>query len=321
MEKIEKVRSGLDGYPKYQPPNDNITPLLNLTPVTEDEVISTINAMKTKTCETDPVPTNLFKKIVPLITEIVTKLINKSLTEGAFSIHWKKAIICPLLKKPGLELIAGNYRPVSNLPFLSKVVENIVLTRFNDHCAKFQLMPGYQLVYRKNFSCETATIKITNDILWPMELKRITSLTCIDLSAAFDTVDHCILLNVLQNKFGISGNALSWIKSYLQPRFCKVNIHNANLEDKELHFLVQQGSCVGPVLYSAYASTLQEVVPLDLHCYANGHGLKTNFKPVPDCEAKAIADTEWCLTDIKTWMDHNQLHMNNAKTEFILKIN
>ena len=184
------------------------------------------------------------------------------------------AIIYPLLKKPGLEIIAGNYRPVSNLPFLSKVVEKIVLNRFNDHCGRFQLMPGYQLAYRKNFSCEIAIIKITNDILWSMESKRITSLTCIDLSAAFNTVDHGILLNVLQNKFGISGNALSWFKLYLQPRFCKVNIHKANTGDKELQFLVPQGSCAGPVLYSAYASTLQEVVPLDLHGYANDHGVK-----------------------------------------------
>ena len=151
-----------------------------------------------------------------------------------------------------------------------------------------------------------------------MESKKITSLTCIDLSAAFDTVDHGILLNVLQNKFGISGKALAWFKSYLQPRFRRVNIHDANSEDKELNFLVPQGSCAGPILHSAYASTLQEVVPLDLHGYADNHGLKTNSFPVPECEAKAIADTEKCLTDIKTWMDHNRLHMNNAKTEFIL---
>ena len=182
----------------------------------------------------------------------------------------------------------------------------------------YQLMPGYQSAYRKNFSCETAIIKITNDILWSMESKKITSLTYIDLSAAFDTVDHGILLNVLQNKFGISGKALSWFKSYLQPRFCRVNIHDANSEDKELKFLVPQGSCAGPVLYSAYASTLQEVVPLDLHGYADNHGLKTNFFPVPEYEAKAIADTEKCLTDIKTWMDQNRLCMNNAKTKFIL---
>ena len=234
---------------------------------------------------------------MPLIIETVTKLINKSLIEGVFSIHWKTAIICSLLKKLWFELIAGKYRLVSNLPFLSKVVEKIVLTRFNDHCDKFQLMPGYQSAYRENFSCETAIIKITNDILWSMELKRGTSLTCIDLSAAFDTVDHGILLNVLQNKFGISGNALAWFRSYVQRRFCKVNIHNTNSEDKELWFLVPQGSCAGPVLYSAYATTLQEVVPLDLHGYANVHGVKTNFKPVPDCEVKAIADTEQCLTD------------------------
>ena len=72
------------------------------------------------------------------------------------------------------------------------------------------------------------------------------------------------------------------------------------------------------MLYSTYASSLQEVVSLDLHGYANDHGLKTNFIPVPECEAKVMADTEKCLTDIKTWMDQNQLRMNNAKTEFIL---
>ena len=266
--------------------------------MTEEEVFSIINALKTKTCETDTIPTDLFKKIVPLIIDIVTKLINKSLTEGAFSKHWKTAIICPLLKKPGTELIASSYRLVSNLPFLSKIVEKIVLTRFNKHHDKYQLMPGYQSAYRKNFSSETTIIKITNDILWSMELKKITSLSCIDLSAAFDTVDHGILLNVLQHKFGINDNALSWFKSYLQPRFCKVNIHNANSEDKELPFSVPQGNCAGPVLYSAYASTLQGVVPLYLHGYADNHGLKTNFIPVPECEAKAIADTEKCLTDI-----------------------
>ena len=165
--KSKNIRASLDGHPKYKPSNDNITPLLDLTPATE-EVISTVNAMKTRTCETDPIPTDLFKKIVPLIIETVTKLINKSLTEGAFSRHWKMVIICPLLKKLGLELIAGNYRPVSNLPSLSKVVEKIGLTKFNDHCVKFQLMLGYQLAYRKNFSCETAIIKITDDILWSM---------------------------------------------------------------------------------------------------------------------------------------------------------
>ena len=143
MEKIKKIRSHLDDHPKYEPSNDNITPLLSLTPMTEDEVFSTINALKTKTCETDPIPTDLFKKIVPLIIDIVTKLINKSLMEEAFSKHWKTAIICLLLKKPGTELIASNYRPVSNLPFLSKVVEKIVLTRFNKHCDKYQLIPGY----------------------------------------------------------------------------------------------------------------------------------------------------------------------------------
>ena len=103
LEKIEKIRSSLDDHPKYEPSNDNITPLLSLTPTTKDKVVNTINVLKTKTCDTDPIPTDLFKMTVSLIIDIVTKLINKSLTEGAFSKHWKTAIICPLLKKPRTE--------------------------------------------------------------------------------------------------------------------------------------------------------------------------------------------------------------------------
>ena len=120
MEKIEKIRSRLDDHPKYEPSVNNITPLISLRPTNDDEVVSTINALKTKTCDTDPIPTNLIKKLVPLIKDTVTKIINKSLAEGAFSKYWKTAIIHPLLKKQGIELIASNYRPVSNLPFLSK---------------------------------------------------------------------------------------------------------------------------------------------------------------------------------------------------------
>ena len=123
----------MDDHPKYEPSDDNITPLSSLRPTTDDEVVSTINALKTKSCDTDPIQPICLKKIVPLIKDTVTKLINKSLAEGAFSKYWKTAIICPLLKKPGIELIASNYRLVSNLPFLSKVVEKIVLTRFNKH--------------------------------------------------------------------------------------------------------------------------------------------------------------------------------------------
>ena len=139
--------------------------------------------------------------------------------------EWKEAIIRPLLKK-GLALELANYRPVSNLTFMSKVLEKCALQQFNTHCGENSLMPKYQSAYRSNFSCETALVKIVDDILNDMECQRVTALVGIDLSAAFDTVDHDILLSVLQNRFGICDNALRWFLTYLAPRCCKVEVNS-----------------------------------------------------------------------------------------------
>ena len=160
-------------------------------------------------------PTHIFKQIAPSITGLITKIVNLSLEEGEFCGTWKTAVFHPLLKKIGLELIHQNYRPVSNLPFLSKVIERCMLLQLSHHCNEYHLQPDYQSAYRENHSCEMAILGISNDILWAMENQCITSLTAIDLSAAFDTVNHNILLAILNNKFGISDKALKWFDSYL----------------------------------------------------------------------------------------------------------
>ena len=112
------------------------------------------------------------------------------------------------LEKMGLELITLNYQPVSNLSFLSKVLERCVVNQFTAHCDVNNLLPGYQSAYKRNYSCETALIKITNDCLWDMENQMVTAMVAIDLSVAFDTVDHAILLDVLNKKFGAHNIAL-----------------------------------------------------------------------------------------------------------------
>ena len=93
-----------------------------------------------------------------------------------------------------------------------------------------------------------------------MENKYVTAIIAIDSSVTFDTVDHDILLNTLQHKFGISESAIEWANSYLRPRSCKVNIKNSYSTEKQLNFSVPQGSVAGPVLYLTYASTLEEVI-------------------------------------------------------------
>ena len=121
-------------------------------------------------------------------------------------------------------------------------------------------MADYQSAYRANFSCETALLKLTNNLLWAMEHQEVTPMVAKDLSAAFDTIDHNLLLSILSKRFGVVDSALKWFDSYLRPRKFPVQIDDTKSKEIELPFSVPQGSCAGAVLYSAYASTLQEVI-------------------------------------------------------------
>ena len=219
--------------------------LSKFAPLTQQEVLKTLNQLKSKSCELDTMPTYIFKQIAPSTAGLITKNVNLSLGNGEFCRSWKVAVVRPLLKKLALELINSNFCPVSNLPFLSKVIERCMLLQISHHCNEYHLQPDYQSAYRENYSCETAILGISNDILWAMENQSITSLTAIDLSAAFDTVDHAILLAILSNKFGITGMALKWFDSYLCPRSFKVAVEGVYSKDKDLTITVPQGSYAG----------------------------------------------------------------------------
>ena len=139
--------------------------------------------MKTKSCEIDPIPTDLLQKCIDHLLPVLTRLVNISLQSGVFSQKWKTAIVKPLLKKSGMELVSSSYRPISNLKFVSKLVESCAMDRLNEHCDNNRLIPDYQSAYRKFYSCETSVLKLVNDILWGMECQEISSMIVCDLSA------------------------------------------------------------------------------------------------------------------------------------------
>ena len=282
LNKIIKIRNELDGKPMYVPtqPSKLITPLAKFKTIMPEHVKKTVMKMKTKSCELDPLPTNILKKCIDEISPIIAQITNISMQTGSCAAEWKEAVVKPLLKKQGLNLELKNYRPVSTLSFLSKVVEKIVLVQYQQHVDMHDLLPDYQSAYRKDYSCETALLKLCNDALWRMEKQEITNLCVIDLSASFDTVDHNVLLTVLEEKFGIKSEVLDWFDSYLRPRYLKVKIKNEYSKPQPLHFLVPQGSVAGPQLYSAYASTMAEVVEdsnIGIYGFADDHALHNGF--------------------------------------------
>ena len=289
--------------------------------VTKKEVVKCIRDMASKSCELDAVPTTTLKQVLDTIIAPITRIVNVSLGSGIFASKWKTAIVHPLLKKAGLDLILSNFRPLSNLSFIFKLEGKIVLIQLNKHCGTYKLISHYQSAYRANYSCKTALAKIGNDILWAMEHQKVTSLIAINLSATFDMVNHNILLSVLEKKFGVHGTCLAWFRSYLKSRNCMVNVRESYSSKRELVCSVPQGSLGGPILYTVYASTMQSVVPeeIDLHGFADNHILKRSIKASSRvAERESVSSLESTVLNVKTWMDQNRLKMNDGKTEFIM---
>ena len=130
--------------------------------------------------------------------------------------QFKRAVITPILKKPSLDSnVLKNFRPVANLPFISKVVEKAVALQISTHVEKNDLNDVYQSAYKKSHSTETALLRVQNDLLMALDSGCSVLLLILDLGAAFDTIDHYIVLYTLANKFGIKGKTLLWFESYL----------------------------------------------------------------------------------------------------------
>ena len=224
-------------------------------------------------------------------------------------------MVHPLLKKPGLDLLFKNFRPISNLQFVSKLTERVVANQIQSHMIKNNLFPQLQSAYRSHHSTETALLKVKNDLLMNMNKGHVSLLVSLDLSAAFDTVD-------LQTELGVCGSALSWFKSYLEGRSQRICIKETLSQSFDLQWGVPQGSCLGPLLFTIYSSDLFSLLESHLptaHAYADDTQLYLSFSPsVGTGELDAVTAIENCIRDIRQWMCVRKLMLNDDKTEFLL---
>jgi len=204
-DKISKLHSSLTSNanhcssPHTDPPYAPAV-LDNFNPVTEDEIVNFIRQSPDKQCDLDPIPTSLLKQCVHILAPVITTIVNLSLRNGTFPSDFKRAVVTPLLKKPSLDKESlSNYRPISNLSFLSKLTERIVKDRITDHLAANSMFNSFQSAYTKFHSTETTLLALHDDLINAMDKQQVTGLTLLDLSAAFDTIDHSILLKRLSS--------------------------------------------------------------------------------------------------------------------------
>lgn len=278
-----------------------------------------ISSAKSSTCLLDPIPTRLLKDVLPLVSPSFLDMINMSLLTGYVPQSFKVAVIKPLLKKPTLDPeVLANYRPISNLPYLSKILEKAVANQLCDFLRSNSLYEDFQSGFRAHHSTETALVKITNDLLIASDNGLVSVLVLLDLSAAFDTVDHPILLQRLEHLIGIKETALNWFKSYLSDRTQFVHVNDESSMHTKVSHGVPQGSVLGPLLFTLYMLPLGSIIrkhSVNYHCYADDTQLYLSIKPD---DTNQLVKLQECLKDIKSWMTYNFLMLNSDKTEVIV---
>ena len=306
-----KFQSFLDVYSK----SDQLSCFCALSDAAVDKLIV---SRPTKHSQLDPIPTWLLKENSKELLPLISKIINSSLMSGIFPSDFKCAILVPLLKKYNLDpMIFNNLRPISNLAFMSKLIESAVCNQYKAHLKRQGLAELYQSAYKENHSVETALICVQNDIVCALDDKKSVLLVLLDLSAAFDTVDHNALMNVLEKRVGVTGLALEWFTSYLSNRSQCVAINGVYSQEANLKCGVPQGSVLGPVLFTTYMLPLGDILRhlhVKFHCYADDQQIYIEFF-IGESVSEKI---EECLAYIFHWMRTNFVMCNTDKTEMIV---
>ena len=238
---------------------------------------------------------------------------NKSISDGIVPDLWKVARVTPLYKSDD-KLQVENYRPISVLPVLSKVVERVVHSQLNAHLHQLDFLYQHQYGFRHGHSTEQAITQLNNWVLPSMDKGKVTGLLFVDISKAFDSLNHKVLLHKLKH-LGLSERSLRWFRSYLAHRQQSVLINGELSEPHTITLGVPQGSILGPLLFNVYINSLPNAVKeTRMILYADD--------AVLFCDASTRQELQIALerefTEISNWYTDNRLTINVKKTKFML---
>ena len=328
-EKVEKIYSDIEkeAMDCKDIPTQELTPEFKgekwekFELIDEEMLRSVLSDLNTKECEADPIPVKLLLQCIDEVKTILLFIINQSLQTGVFPSAAKSAIVRPAVKDYKADgNNYKNYRPISNLPYLSKILEKCAQRQLTDHLEINNLHAEKQSGYRINRSCETATLAVYNDLLCISDARTKVIMLMLDLSAAFDTVCHEKLLKKLYRNFGLAGNVLRWFQSYLDGRSFSVIINKSRSGNCILKIGVPQGSILGPILFILYTKELNYIANkhgFNIHLYADDTQMYLEFNPLFEDISKFEEKIVQCMNDIKNWMLANKLKLNPDKTEVL----
>ena len=278
------------------------------------EITNHINQLDSKkSAGHDGFTAKFLKVSSPIIVDSLTEIFNNSISTGNYPDEMKIAKCIPIYKK-GKRNDPSNYRPISILSTINKIFEKILYTRLYKYLTKFDILYNYQYGFRKNHSTIQALIEITDYLKTAIDEKKIVSGIFLDLTKAFDTVNHNILLAKLHN-YGIRGVANDLLRSYLTNRYQYVSIGNTSSSKQPIKCGVPQGSVLGPLLFLIYINDIANCSKIGkIRIFADDtsafvEGTKVN---------EVISNSEILMNDLNNWFKSNKLTLSTNKSCFIL---
>ncbi len=284
-------------------------------PTTEASIERIIYSLKnTKSTGADNISLQHIKDSLPVTLKYITVIINTSIVTNSFPEQWKHAEIF-LIHKSGDPTEPANFRPISLLPTLSKILEKVVANQLILYLESENLLNKHQFAYRPRTSTEDALLNITEAAYKGIDNGDITLLVLLDLSKAFDSVNH----NILTDKLDSLNINTSWFKNYLSNRSQSVKLDKIRSQPLPITFGVPQGSILGPLLFLIFVNNITTALPpheANLIMYADDLQVVLTGKPK---ELKTIVSrTETLLKNIKHWYDSIGLKVNPDKTKWII---
>lgn len=282
--------------------------------VTSEEISKEISKLNpSKSTGPYSIPINILILIKDLISPPLQKIFNCSFDRGIVPEKFKIANVIPAHKK-GSELCVNNYRPISLLSVFNKLLEKMMFSRLMSFINHNNILFHKQFGFRKHHSTLQAVLSIADKIQTSIDSSNFSCGIFLDLSKAFDTVNHKILLDKL-SFYGIRGNALEWFKSYLSNRKQFVSIGNVNSDMMSIPMGVPQGSVLGPLLFLLYLNDLPKCSSvLDFHLFADDTNLFYSSGSLLDIETTVRSELEL----VHKWLCCNQVSLNIEKSNYVI---